>query len=352
MYSKVSEIKIDAMDGNIYREIKTNWDHIAKPLDGLGDFETLLCKIGAIQRKTMPGIGKRGVVMMIADNGVVAEGVSQSGQEVTLAVAKAMGEHTSSVCRMAAVGNADPIPVDVGINSDEKLPGVYDAKVRKGTRDFLVEPAMTEAEAMAAINAGIQTVERLSKEGYEILATGEMGIGNTTTSTALASALLKDWKKDNTGRGAGLTDAGLNRKKEVIDLAFQKYDLMKASPMQALLAVGGLDIAGLCGVFIGGAIYHIPIIIDGLISGCAALLAEMLVPGCKDYMLPSHLGKEHLLAAVHERLGLSAIIHAGLALGEGTGAVMLFPLLDMAMALYSEGNDFDAIAVEQYERNK
>jgi nicotinate-nucleotide--dimethylbenzimidazole phosphoribosyltransferase len=235
--------------------------------------------------------------------------------------------------------------------------GVADRKVMQGTRDFLIEPAMTEDECMQAINAGIDTVCECSINGYRLLAAGEMGIGNTTTSSALAAALLGLAVDDVTGKGAGLSSSGLEHKKQIIGEALRRYrpdeEEDRKSPeytMGMLAAVGGLDIAGMAGVFIGGAIYHIPVVIDGFISAVAALVAERLAPGCRCNMLASHSGREPGMKYVLDELGLEPVIDAGLALGEGTGAVMLFPLLDAALTLYSDGLVFEETEVEQYER--
>ena len=346
----------DAFDKNTYEEILRRWDRIAKPLGSLGRFEEMTARIGAVQGTVDVDISKRAVIMMCADNGIVEEGISQSGQEVTRSVAEWMGRGESSVCRLAAACKADTIPVDAGINMEGSPQGVAGRKVMMGTRNFRKEPAMTEDECMQAINAGIDTVCECSMEGYRLLAAGEMGIGNTTTSAALASALLGLDVDEVTGRGAGLSDAGLKRKKEIIREAIDRYrpdGADQKSPeytMEMLAAVGGLDIAGMAGVFIGGAIYHIPVVIDGFISSVAALVAERLAPGCCSYMLASHCGREPGMKKVLAELGLEPVIDAGLALGEGTGAVMLFPLLDAALALYRDGLVFDDTEVEQYER--
>ena len=349
-------ISTDAFDKNTYEEILRRWDRIAKPLGSLGRFEEMTARIGAVQGTADLDISKRAVIMMCADNGIVEEGISQSGQEVTRSVAEWMGRGESSVCRLAAACKADTIPVDAGINMEGSPQGVAGRKVMMGTRNFRKEPAMTEDECMQAINAGIDTVCECSMEGYRLLAAGEMGIGNTTTSAALASALLGLDVDEATGRGAGLSDAGLKRKKEIIREALDRYrpdgaDLKSPEyTMEMLAAVGGLDIAGMAGVFIGGAICHIPVVIDGFISSVAALVAERLAPGCRSYMLASHCGREPGMKKVLDELGLEPVIDAGLALGEGTGAVMLFPLLDAALALYRDGLVFDDTEVEQYER--
>ena len=180
--AELDSIKILPLDNSWYRKVKEKLDGIAKPLDGLGKFEHLIAQIGAIEKTTKISIQKKAVLVMCADNGVVEEQVSQSGKEVTLAVAKAMGVNNSSVGKMAAVAGVDVIPVDIGIDTDEVIPGVLPRKVAKGTKNFAKEPAMTEEEVLKAIETGIQLVQQCHRDGYEILATGEMGIGNTTTS--------------------------------------------------------------------------------------------------------------------------------------------------------------------------
>lgn len=345
-----TDIKITRPDENLMRRIKSNWDAVAKPLDGMGRFEELTSRIGAILGDEKIDISKKAVIMMCADNGVVAEGISQSGQEVTLAVAGSMGKKKSSVCRMAMAAGADTIPVDIGINTGEKTEGVLDRKIRRGTRNFAIEPAMTEQETIAAIETGIQIAGQCKKDGYRLLATGEMGIGNTTTSSAVTAALLKCPVRTVTGRGAGLDNTGLDRKIKVIEAAIDRYSLYEKEPLEVLATVGGLDIAGLAGLCIGGAIYHIPIVLDGVISMTAALVAEKILPGISDFIIPSHKGKEPAVELLCRELGLAPVIDAELALGEGTGAVMLFPLLDMALSIYHNSTTFSDIEIEKYER--
>ena len=348
------QIRIPRADERIFRRIKENWNAVAKPLDGLGRLETMVSGIGAAQDSEVPALSPRAILILCADNGVVEEGVSQSGQEVTLAVARNMGTRRSSVCRMAALAGIEVVPVDIGINSDEMIPGVEDRKVMPGTKDFLKDPAMKESEVLQAVETGISLVRDLRRRGFRILATGEMGIGNTTTSTAVTAGILGLDVREITGRGAGLSQAGICRKAEVIRKGLEKYGFVSKNPANAfeiLRCVGGLDIAGLCGVFIGGAMYRIPVVIDGLISAAAALCADCIVPGTRQFMLASHAGSEPGMRYILDHLGLKEVIRADLALGEGTGAVMLFPLLDMAMEVYQSSSTFDEIGVGQYKRH-
>jgi nicotinate-nucleotide--dimethylbenzimidazole phosphoribosyltransferase len=353
MRGQILNMVPDSPDEQVQRQVKERWDGIAKPLDGMGQFETLIARIGAITGKVDVDIHKKAVLVMCADNGIVAEGVSQSGQEVTTLVAESMGRQQSSVCKMAHCAGADVIPVDVGINGSETIPGVLNRKVMPGTRNFLKEPAMTEEQVIRAIAIGMEMAAFCRQQGYGILATGEMGIGNTTTSSAMAAAMLGmngDELETVIGRGAGLDDSGLVRKKQVIAQALQKYDFHTDETLRILSCVGGLDIAGLVGVFLGAAREHLPVVIDGVISAVAALAAERLVPGVRDYMLPSHRSKEPAAQRILQELGLEPVIDASLALGEGTGAVMMFGLLDMAMAVYHTPTTFEDISVEQYQR--
>ncbi len=347
---ELRQITIEKPSEEIRKKVSDNWDAVAKPIDGMGRFEYLIAQIGGITGTDKIDISKKAVIIMCADNGVVEEGVSQSGQEVTAAVAQAMSKKQSSVCRMAEAIGADIIPVDVGINQEKPIQGIHSRKIRCGTRNFRKEPAMTEQETIQAIAVGIDTVRSCKEAGYKILATGELGIGNTTTSSAVAAALLQTEVSLVTGRGAGLSDKGLLRKRQVISEAIEKYRLYHADALTVLKTVGGLDIAGLTGVCIGGAILHVPIVLDGVISMVAALLAERLVPGTKAYLLPSHKGKEPAVEVLMKELNIEPVIDGKMALGEGTGAVMMFSLLDMALSVYQESASFSDMHIEQYKR--
>ncbi len=346
----LKNLKLQEPDCKIYKKVLKNWDSIAKPLDGMGRFETITAQIGAILGTDEIDISKKAVIIMCADNGIVEEGISQSGQEVTAAVAEQMGRGVSSVGIMAAEIGADTIPVDIGINGKEQSAGVINKKVRCGTRNFSKEPAMTREETVSAIFTGIGIVEECKRKGYQILATGEMGIGNTTTSSAVAAALLRCEADEVTGRGAGLCDEKLQRKKQMITEAVKKYKLYEAGPLTVLQTVGGLDIAGLVGVCIGGGVFHIPIVLDGVISMAAALLSERIVQGTIRYLIPSHKGKEPAVEKLMKELGIEPVIDGQMALGEGTGAVMMLSLLETAMCVYRKRTLFSDIKVEQYER--
>ena len=341
---------IKPLDRNAMEQARYHWDHIAKPLDGMGRFEKMIIQIAGIQENYQVDICKKAVIPMCADNGIVAEGVSQSGMEVTAIVAANMAGGIANVCRMAHFAGAQVFPVDIGIASDDIVENLTNRKVRKATRDFLIEPAMTKQEVLQAILVGIEEVEHCKEKGYQLIATGEMGIGNTTTSSAMASVLLDMPVCQVTGRGAGLDDKGLLRKQQVIEQAIAKYNIPREDTLTVLQTLGGLDIAGLVGLYIGGAIYRIPVVIDGIIASVAALVAFRLIPQTLDFMMPSHASKEPATKAIMRELSLEPVIEAELALGEGTGAVMLFPLLDMALQIYHANTTFSDISIQDYER--
>ncbi len=349
---ELAAIRIEPPDDRIRKKIRANWDAVAKPIDGMGMFESIVADIGAIQADESVDITRKAVIVMCADNGIVEEGISQSGQEVTAAVAASMGRQESSVCRMAKVAGAKVIPVDIGIAGEQKIAHVLDKKVAKGTANFLRQPAMTQQQALLAIAVGMELVVSCKKEGFSLLATGEMGIGNTTTCSAMAAALLGLTAEQVTGRGAGLSDERLEKKIAVIREALLKYQFGQGAleTFRILQSVGGLDIAGLVGVFLGGAKEHIPVVMDGVISAVAALAAERLVPGVRHFVIPSHKSREPAAACILKELGIHPVLDARLALGEGTGAVMMFGLLDMACEIYREHTSFADIAVEPYRR--
>ena len=351
----IFSIQTDSPDLSIMTRIKANWDRIAKPLDSLGDFETLVCRIGAIQGREYPDIAKRSAVIFCADNGITEEKVSQSGREVTLTVARALGSGISSACTLGRLAGVEVIPVDIGIDTAEPIQGVRSAKVARGTRNFLKAPAMSDEELLAALSFGIGMVSELQQRGASMISMGEMGIGNTTTATAVLCAALGQNTATLTGRGAGLDDAGLLRKKEVIRKALSIYRFDKIGDpreraYQILRCVGGLDMAGLAGLAIGGALCHVPVVLDGVISSASALIAAAMVPGVKDYLIPSHKGKEAGNNMALSALGLRPLIGGDMALGEGTGALMFFPLLDMVMGYYATGAGFTDYGMAKYSR--
>lgn len=324
------------------------WDGLAKPLGSLGLLESSLARIAAATASADISLERRVLLVLCADNGVVAQGVTQTDSSVTGAVARALAAGESTVCHMARVARCQVIPVDMGIADFAPAPGVWSRRVRNGTEDITRGPAMTRAQCVRAIETGVRLVWECRQAGASILATGEMGIGNTTTSSAVAAALLGKSPAEVTGRGAGLSDAGLTRKIAAVRRALDVNRPDPADPIDVLGKVGGLDIAGLCGVFLGGALYRVPVLIDGFISGTAALCAARLCPGAQFSMLASHVSAEPAGRLVLDALGLQPLLSAGMRLGEGSGAVAALPLLDMALAVYQSGQTFGRLGIDAY----
>ena len=342
--------QIRGLDKTAMNQAQARWDGIAKPLDGLGEFERMFVRLAGIQGNEEVRIGRKAVAVFCADNGIVEEGVTQTDSSVTAIVAGNMAEGTASVNRMAMTVGADVLPVDMGMNQALDKPGIWSCRMGNGTGNFLKGPAMTMEQALEAVHVGIGLAGEMKSAGYDLLAVGEMGIGNTTTSSALASVLLELPAEAVTGRGAGLSLEGLERKIQVIKQGIAIHKSERSKPLETLAALGGFDIAGMTGFLLGAAIYRIPVVLDGMISAVAALLAQALCPAVTDYLLASHLGKEPVCSLAMERLGLRPVIHGAMALGEGTGAVMLFPLLDMAAAVYGQNRTFGDIKIAPYHK--
>ncbi len=325
---------------------RARWDAIAKPLGSLGLFETAVTRIAGLTGDAAYRIDKRAVLVCCADNGVVRRGVTQTGSAVTATLARALLRGEITVCTMAAAAHADVFGIDLGMC--EAVPGLADARIAAGTRDMTEGPAMTREQALAAVRHGFAAARRAKEQGYTILAAGELGIGNTTTSSAVASVLLDSPPAEVTGRGAGLSTEGLRRKVAAVEEALRVNRPDAADPLDVLAKVGGFDLAGLVGIFLAGAALRTPVILDGFISGVAALAAARLCPAAAKAMLASHVSAEPAARRVLDALGLRPFITAEMCLGEGTGAVALLPLLDMAYAVYGGGSTFGALSIEQY----
>ena len=324
------EIDVAAANAAVER-----WNSLAKPPASLGLLEKAVVKIAGLTGDPGYALNRRVLLVLCADNGVVSRGVTQVGSEVTAALARCSARGNISVCKMAEVAGADVVGVDMGMAEDLRLPELLDRRIAAGTADLGAGSAMTREQALQAIRHGIDLAKAMRDKGYAILLTGEVGMGNTTTSSAMASVLLGRNPAEMTGRGAGLSDAGLQRKIAVIEEAVAVNKPDPDDALDVLAKLGGFDIAGMTGIFLGGAMFRIPVLIDGLISSVAALVAERLCPGATRAMLASHVSAEPAGALVLDELALHPLIHAGLCLGEGTGAVAALALLDQAYAVYN-----------------
>lgn len=328
---------------------RARWNTLGKPLYSLGRLEEMVIQFAGIYRDKKPHMGKKAVIVMAADNGVVAEGVTQTGQEVTKTVTENMTKHNATICIMSGMSGADVYPVDIGIATDCDNPKVLNRKIKYGTDNMLHGPAMSREEAIRAIEVGVEVVNDLKEKGYNVLATGEMGIGNTSTSSAICSVLLNQSVEKVTGKGAGLSSKDLEHKIEVIRESIRINHVDPEDPIDVLSKVGGLDIAGLVGCYIGAAAAGIPIFIDGFISSIAALLAIRIAPACDPYLFPSHCSNEPAGRMILDAMGKQPYILANMCLGEGTGAVMGFTIADYAFKAYWELPSFEQTAFGTYE---
>lgn len=324
---------------------KKRLDSIAKPLGGLGELENIVARLGGISEDLE--FGKKLTIVACADNGVVCNGISQTDSAVTAIVAGNIAKGQASVAIMSEIANADVLPIDVGMITEAE--GVDVFKTMNGTRDFLKAAAMEREDAIAAILVGMDMAARAKAAGYNMIATGEMGIGNTTTASGICACMLGLDVEKVTGKGAGLSGAGILKKIEVIKAGIALHNPDPTDPIDVLSKIGGLDIACMCGMFLGGGECGIAVVCDGFISAVAALLAASLSENVKHYIFASHLSAEGGAKYILDKLGLKAIIQGEMALGEGTGAVALFPLVDMALAVCKKMPSFADIEIEEYK---
>lgn len=342
--------KIQPISTEHYAAMAKYWNGLGKPLYAYGELENYLSQIAAIQHKDEPLLRPAALACFVADNGIISEGVSQSGSEVSTQVMLNMTVDKATVSLWTKYLGVDLAIFNLGCADCSITPaGVYNAVIcPKGTANFLREKAMKEEECLKALLIGHAAALYFAENGRYILMGGEMGIGNTTTSTALICLLTGADPWAVCGRGAGLSDEKLLHKKAVIEQAVKKYQDLKTKPLAALAAVGGLDIAALCGFYLGAAQTRTPIILDGIITYAAALLACKLKPECRNYLLPSHKPRERASQQVADILGILAPLDLDIALGEGAGALLLLPLLDLAKEAWSKLPCFEDAKIETY----
>lgn len=331
---------------NVREQAQKRWDSVAKPLHSLGLLEDLIVKIAGVQGTADVRIDRRCAVVFCGDHGVVRKGVSQSGSEVTALVAGTIAEGTGNINLMASAAGTDVFAVDMGMITP--VPGTVDRRIGNGTADITEGPAMTREQAEAAIHTGMEMMHDLREKGYQIAVIGEMGIGNTTAASTVTAALLDLPPEEVTGRGAGLSDAGLVRKIAAIRQALAINRPDRSDPVDVLAKAGGFELAGMTGAFLGGMKCGIPTIPDGMIPAASALAAARIDPRVTESILPAVMSKEPADRLIMEALGMEPVIRAQTALGEGTGGILLLPMLDMALQVYRGPHTFDALGMEAY----
>ncbi|PYI57508.1 nicotinate-nucleotide--dimethylbenzimidazole phosphoribosyltransferase [Paenibacillus flagellatus] len=339
--------RIRALDEGAMRDAEHRLDRLTKPPGSLGRLEEIARQAAGVTGLLNPDLSRKAVVVMAGDHGVCAEGVSAFPAEVTPQMVLNFLNGGAAVNVLSRHVGADVVCVDIGVNADLSHPDLVVRKVKYGTANMASGPAMTREEAVRAVEAGIEIVEGLAGDGYRMFATGEMGIGNTTPSAALVVALTGADVETAVGRGTGIGDEALRRKRDVVRRALEANRPDAGDPIDALAKVGGLEIAGLVGVILGAAANRCPVVVDGFISSAAALVASRIAPLSKGYMVPSHLSHEQGHRLLLEHIGLKPILQMDMRLGEGTGAVMAFPIVEAAVKLMNEMATFESAGVSE-----
>lgn len=323
--------KIQPSDRETMNRTKKKIDNLTKPIGSLGELENISIKISGITGKLENTIHKKNIIIMCADNGVVEEGVSACPKELTTTVTNNFTRNITGVGVLSAFTNTKLTVIDIGVDSDSLNELVIDKKVAYGTQNIINGPAMSREQAIQAIEVGIETVDRLVEDGVDLIGTGEMGIGNTTTSIAVLSALTNIDPSILCGKGSGLTDIQFEKKKKIIKAAIDLNQPDQDDAIDIISKVGGFDIAGLCGCFLGAAKNKVPIVIDGIISSIAALCAKRINSDIVDYAFTSHLSAEPGAKHILDELGLTAMLNLNMRLGEGSGCPLAFNIIEASL---------------------
>lgn len=339
--------EIPAPDEAAAEAARRRQDRLTKPRGSLGRLEDISIRMASLLGNPSPELGRKAVVVFAADHGVTEEGVSAYPSAVTAQMVTNFLRGGAAVSALARQANARVRVVDLGVSGGIRHPDLIARRIRDGTRNIARGPAMTRSEAERAIKAGSEVVASVYAEGLDVLAVGDMGIGNTTPASAVIAALTGSGVARVTGRGTGLDEAALRRKVAVIERALEVNAPDPADPLDVLSKVGGLEIAAMCGAFIAAPAHRVPAVIDGLISGAAALVASRLVPGIVPYLIASHLSVEPGHRVALDELCLEPLLDLGLRLGEGTGAVLALNVLEAAVRCLREMATFDEAGVSR-----
>ncbi|MFY9268959.1 MAG: nicotinate-nucleotide--dimethylbenzimidazole phosphoribosyltransferase [Candidatus Manganitrophaceae bacterium] len=363
--------EIQPVDPRQREQIQQRLDRLTKPPGSLGRLEELAVWYGAARGEIKPTLRKKGVVVFAADHGVTEEGVSAYPKEVTAQMVYNFLRGGGAINALARHTGAEVTVVDIGVAHDfevKGLPGLRNAKIRPGTANMALRPAMLASEARAAIEVGLVMAEEMARSGVDLIATGEMGIGNTAASSAITSLITGHPVSTVTGRGTGLDEPRRMRKVAVIERAIARnfpdrrdpesplcasvplcLSFPQNDPLNVLAKVGGLEIAGLVGLILGGARRRIPVVLDGFIAGAAALVAVSLKPPVRDYLLASHRSAEPGHGSALAWLQLIPVLDLNLRLGEGTGAVLGMGLVEAGVKILSEMATFEEAGVSERE---
>lgn len=338
--------RIGPLDEAAAQAARDRQDALTKPPGSLGRLEALSIQLAGITGQPLPSIQHKAVITMAGDHGVVAEGVSAFPQEVTPQMVANFLNGGAAINVLARHVGARVVVVDMGVAADMKPhPALVDRKVAKGTANIARGPAMTRAQAAQAVRAGVEVVEAEIARGLDIVGTGDMGIGNTTPSTAIAAALTGRTPAEIAGRGTGVDDAGLARKVAAVDAALAANAVDTTDGLGVLAALGGYEIGGLAGVVLGAAANRVPVVVDGFISSAAAMIAVAIMPGVRPYLIAAHRSQEQGHHIMLDWLGVQPLLDLDLRLGEGTGAALGISLAEAACRLLSDMATFGEAGV-------
>ncbi len=340
--------QIKPLDAEAMRLARARQDQLTKPQGSLGRLEELSIQVAGIQGKARPVIEEKVIVTMAADHGVVEEGVSLFPQEVTAQMVLNFLRGGAGINILARHVGARVVVVDMGVvGGFEPLPGLVCKMIDFGTKNMARGPAMTRQQALEAVEAGIEVVEGELAKGMDILGVGDMGIGNTTASSAIAAAITGAPVARVTGRGTGVDDERLRHKIEVIERALEVNRPDPTDPLDVLAKVGGFEIGGLAGAILGAAAHRVPVVLDGFITGAAALIAVGLAPQVRDYLIAAHRSVEAGHPLVLEHLGLRPLLDLDMRLGEGTGAALGICLVEAAVRILNQMATFAEAGVSE-----
>ena len=337
------DFNIQSLDEEAMAAARERQAQLAKPPGSLGRLEELSIQLAGITGKVHNKIEKKHLLVFAADNGVVEEGVSSAPQSVTLMQTINLTRHKTGASTLCKHFGCEITVCDVGVNADIKEPKVLNKKIAYGTQNIVKGPAMTRAQAEQAILIGYELAKATDAD---VMGIGEMGIGNTTTSSAVLSVLLDADVDAVTGRGGGITDQSFLKKKQVIKDAIAINNPNKNDVIDVLAKVGGFDIAAMCGAFLGCAAKHTPVVIDGFISAVAALCAYKLYPNSVRYFIPSHASYEIGYKLAMDAMHLQSLFLLGMRLGEGSGCPLAFEILDAACAIINDMATFDQAGID------
>ena len=341
---------IKPLDEDAMVKARARQDILTKPPGSLGRLEELSIQLAGIQGRPVPHIKEKAIITMAGDHGVVAEKVGNWPQEVTAQMLANFLRGGAGINVIARQVGIRVIVVDMGVATElTPDPRLLSRKIDSGTRNMVLGPAMSAEQAVRAIETGIELVADEAARGLDIVGTGDMGIGNTTASAAICAVMTGKTVTEVTGRGSGLTDEQLAHKITVIERALAVNHPEPEQPLEVLAKVGGFEIGGLVGVMLGAAARRIPVVVDGFISGAAALIATALSPEIKDYLIAAHLSAEAGHLVLLEHLGLQPLLDLQMRLGEGTGAALGIFLAETAARTLSEMATFDEAGVSERE---